>query len=357
MAGELTLFGIDFEPIWQNALEKVRKSRRKISRRTLLIDFVDDSVVIAQCRIRNRQYIELSPVDITLLPEGVIEKGCPTDSAEMAENIKQIIKQRSIVAHRAGGILPIDNFITMVLCVENEVTSQDLLGSAEINKGIHLPYPRAQADVDIIDCTIKEVAAHGYRSVMVVATQRNYTDKIVDTLKQSGLSCTFVDCGITAPLRIIETDLMTDQKEEEIFAINLCRGYSNCIVISNGGPKKVIRLAPIRDYPKGNEEGSEGNEYFPVTPEDLFSLAREIKKYAKEQARAPKKIYLYGPNSKHEGVDELLEEAVNIEVRIIRPTMHPAVAKIEIPEKTNSQLLCGVVGMALKCLKIEQEQS
>jgi hypothetical protein len=103
--------------------------------------------------------------------------------------------------------------------------------------------------------------------------------------------------------------------------------------------------------------GAENDDYFPVTPEDLLSLLRELRKLIKEGSKSTSLITLGGTGSGHPGIDELLEEALEIPVLLTKPLQHPAIGNFDLPAGFNPQALGRIVGMALRCLHEEQNPS
>jgi hypothetical protein len=53
-------------------------------------------------------------------------------------------------------------------------------------------------------------------------------------------------------------------------------------------------------------------------------------------------------------LDELLNEALEIPVKLIKPLEHPKVGNFELPQGFNAQAMGRIVGMALRCLHMEE---
>lgn len=341
------------DPTVQKLLGTMAGLRRKLSRRVLLVDFSDNSALVAQCRLR-RNSVDLLPIDLSVLPEEALEKGCPTEPEEMAALLKEVIQERKIVAQRAAVVLPSIAFTTMSLCMQSELSTEDALQElGEPGSGVQLPFPRQQADMALLEVTDPEARRqHRHRSYLLMAVQRSITDRLVATFKGAGLELQFVDSGLVAPLRLLDSDIEGLGGQEQLLHLHLAPGFTSCTVVWRGGPQKQQRLAPVRAFPLLQEEGSD--DYFPVTPEDLLSLLRDLRKLIKESENRTSLITLGGTGSGHPGIDELLSDALELPVKLLRPLQHPAVGHFELPSGVNPQALSRIVGMAVRCLRTEQ---
>ena len=308
---------------------------------------------MAQCRIRGG-CVEILPIDITELPQEALDKGCPTEPAEMAELIKSVVEERKIVARRAAVIIPAVAFTTIPLCIEAELSKDEALAQlGEAGSAVQLPFPRNQADVELIDITDREDRKRKQlNSYLLMAVQRSSTDKLVRTFQEASLDLQFVDSGLLAPLRLIQQEIESLTSKEQLLHLNLAPGVTTCTTVWRGGPQKLQRLAPVRPFPLFM--GQENEDYFPLTPEDLLSLGRDLKRLMKESTSQTKLITLAGTGSGHPGLDELLNEALDIPVKLVKPFEHPKVGSFELPAGFNAQAMGRVVGMALRCLHMEE---
>lgn len=355
-AGASILSGLAKDPSVQKLQGLAAGVRRQLSRRILLVDFSDGCAVVVQCRLRRGGTVDLMPIDITELPQEAVEKGVPSEPEEMAGLLQSVIEERKLVAQRAMAILPAVAFTTIPLCIDAELSRAEALQQlGESGSGVHLPFPRSQADLALIDITSpngKETRLQ--RTMLLMAVQRSNTDRLVATFQGAGLQLQCVDSGLLAPLRLVKEQIEALSEEQQLLHLNLSPGFTSCTLVYRGGPQKMQRLAPVRPYPLIRRSEGDSDDYFPLTPEDLLSLLRELRKLIKESSKTTSLITLGGTGSGHPGIDELLEEELEIPVLLVKPLQHPAISNFELPAGFNPQALGRIVGMALRCLHEEQ---
>jgi len=348
----LLLASLAKDPSLQKLLGSFAGLRRQLSRRLLLVDFSDGCAVVVQCRLRGSS-VDLLPIDITELPPEAVEKGCPTEPDDMAALLRSVIDERKIVAQRAAVVLPASAFTTIPLCIEAELSPEQALQQlGEAGAAVQLPFPRQQADLALVDITDPvDRATHLHHSYLLMAVQRSNTDRLVSTFKAAGLELQFVDSGLLAPLRLLDQQIKALQGDQQLLHLGLSQGFTSCTTVWRGGPQKVQRLAPVRPYPLQRQSD---DDYFPITPEDLLSLLRDLRKLIKESANTTSLITLGGISSGHPGIEELISDALELPVQLVRPLQHPSVGSFELPAGYNPQLFGRIVGMALRCLHADQ---
>jgi Tfp pilus assembly PilM family ATPase len=200
----------------------------------------------------------------------------------MAELLNSVIGERKMVGKRCAVILPAVAFTTIPLCIEAELTTRQALKQlGEAGSAVQLPFPRNQADLDLIDVTDRDDRkSHLHRSYLLMAVQRSNTDRLVKTFQQANLELQFVDSGLLAPLRLIQAEIAALQTKQQLLHLNLAPGVTTCTTVWRGGPQKLQRLAPVRPYPLFLDQSNE--DYFPLAPEDLLSLGRDLRKLMKQ---------------------------------------------------------------------------
>ena len=345
------------DPSIQKAVGAWNLVRRDLSRRILLVDFSDELAIVAECKLRGQSF-DLTQIDVTALPEGATDKGCPTEPEEMAALLKSVIAEKGLVAKRCATSLPAIAFTAVPLCIDAEISIEEALNElGESGSQVQLPFPRKQADIALIDNTSpheKETKTH--HSYMLVATQRSNTDRLLQTFEAAELDLQFIDCGLVVPLRLFAERIKDLGDDEEILHLNLSPGVTSCTVIWAGGAQKVIRMAPVRPYPavKGEQEEA---DYFPISPDDLISLIRDIKRQLKQSSNTVVQITLGGTGSAHEGIDELIGDALGIKTTVINPLDDIFLGNVNLPPGVNAQVLSRIVGMAKRCLLAERLRS
>lgn len=347
------LAGLSKDPSVKQLAGALGGMRRQLSRRILLVDFSDGCAVVAQCRLRGGS-IELMPIDITELDKEALDKGCPTDPEAMADLLQDVIEERKMIARRCAVILPAVAFTTIPLCIEAGLNSRQALERlGEAGSAVQLPFPRNQADLELIDVSDRDdCKSNLHRSYLLMAVQRSHTDRLVKTFQQASLELQFVDSGLLAPLRLFQGEIEGLQPKQQLLHLNLAPGVTTCTTVGRGGPKKLQRLAPVRPYPLFMDQSNE--DYFPLAPEDLLSLERDLKKVMKDSTNETTLITLGGTGSGHPGLDELLNEALEIPIKLIKPLDNGKIGSFELPNGFNAQAMGRIVGMALRCLHMEE---
>ena len=345
------------DPSIQKAWQAWKEVRRDLSRRLLLVDFSEGLATVAECKLKGDSF-DLNQIDVTVLPEDATDKGCPSDPAAMAELLKSVIAERNVVAKRCAVVMPAIAFTAVPLCIDAEISiDQALTELGESGSELQLPFPRKQADIDLIDITSPdEKKTKTHHSYMLVATQRSNTDKIVECCKAAGLELQLIDCGLVAPLRLFAERIKELSNDEEILHLNLSPDATSCTVVWAGGAQKMTRMAPVRTFPAiQNQE--EAAEYFPVSPDDLISLVRDIKRHIKKSSNTVVEITLGGTGSAHEGIDELIGEALEIKTSVIHPLDEVFLGNVNLPEGINAQVLTRIIGMGKRFLLAERSGS
>ena len=321
------------------------------------MDFSEGLATLAECKLKGDCF-DLTQIDVTALPEDATEKGCPSAPAEMAELLKSVIAERGIVAKRCSVVMPAVAFTAVPLCIDAEISiDQALKELGESGSELQLPFPRKQADIDLIDNTSPhEKQTKTHHSYMLVATQRQNTDRLVECCREAGLELQLIDCGLVAPLRLFAERIKALSDEEEILHLNLSPGVTSCTVVWAGGAQKLTRMAPVRPFP-AIQDPEESAEYFPVSPDDLISLVRDIKRHIKSSSNSVVEITLAGTGSAHEGIDELIGDALGIKTSVIHPLDEVFLGNVNLPAGVNAQVLTRIVGMAKRFLLAERNLS
>lgn len=342
---------------------KLLALRRYVSRRFLLVEFGGNHLILAQVRLLQSS-LEMTPVKlVTGLPDDVLEKGTPTDPAAMADLLKEMITEESLVANRIIVLLPPEACITKKISLPAHLSRSEALELVRApGSGVQLPFPIAQVDLDLLPLDPSpELQASERQEYFLVASQKLLIDRLNQMATDASLDLFLISQGLFCYLGAIADDLAALEPGEAVMVVELVEGISQALVLTAAGPFRQTRLSPVRPFPAFVEGlgdraipaamvGIDDN-YFPLSDVDLRALAHDLDDAAASMAAlaAPlqlKTVYLCGPGSGHPGVDELLQEQVSCRVALLRALDNPRLATVDLPKGLAPQALGRMVGLA-----------
>ena len=117
----------------------------------------------------------------------------------------------------------------------------------------------------------------------------------------------------------------------------------------------MTRMAPVRTFPaiQNQEEAAEYFQYLPMTSSPWYGYQATHQKKLEHRRRN----HLGGTGSAHEGIDELIGEALEIKTSVIHPLDEVFLGNVNLPEGINAQVLTRIIGMGKRFLLAERSGS
>ena len=320
--------------------------------------------------------LDLSRIGRIDLPAEALERGVPTDPAQMAGLIRELCQENQLYANQVSVLLPPDAALMRVVELPADLSidqaREQVLDPAV---GLQLPIPLIQTDFDLVRCDLplrRTSDQQLLRRYLLVAVPRELTAKVLSTMERADLNLQRLEVAPLASLRLKRHQLRALARAEVHLWLELLPGRSVCTLVAASGPVVQKTVVAIRDFPEPEldadqselciSEGLTGEDitvrdarYLPLSALDLRVLTAEIKTFL-EQALAElpgghcSKIWISGINSAHPLLEELLAEQINLEVQRIDPLAEPALDKVSYAQLLLCAGLSRLLGLALGLL-------
>jgi Tfp pilus assembly PilM family ATPase len=367
-----SFFGLDLSKL----KAQFSQWRRRVSKRILLIEFGISSVNLAEVRVQN-DVINLDHIRRYPLPEEALERGIPTDPAQMAALIKAHCRQEDIPAHRAAVVIPPDAVFTTLVHLPAEVDPNQALAYAlDPASAVQVPIQLDQTDAALIPLELPQSNAMT-RSYFLSAVPQKLVDRLIETINLADLELLRLQMGTISQLNQLTDQLANLAASEFLLHVELLRECSQVSVVCRSGPLKMSRLTAIREFPEPEEhpgaipgEGGMASEreivasdrYLPLSELDLRRFVLELKQLMVQcQEQFPwlhwREVVLAGPNSAHPMLVNLLHEALDLPVEVSRPLAASGVGTVQLKQPILMQRLGRLVGLALSFLDVQPANS
>lgn len=360
-----TFFGLDLAKI----SSVFSQFRRRVSKRVLLIECGISSINFAEVKVHDGS-ISLDHIRRYPLPEEAMERGIPTDPAQMASLIKGHCEEEDIPAHRAAVVIPTDAAFTTLVQLPADVNPSEALAYAlDPASSVQVPIQLDQTDAELIPVDLPQ-AQLGIRHYFLTAVPRKLIDRLLETINLADLELIRLQIGTISQLNQLQDQLSTLSLGEVTLHVELLRECSLITMVTVGGPIRLVRLTAIRDFPEPEADVAEvepnqlvsterqivaSDRYLPLSELDIRRLAQELSQAMQEaELQFPwirwRSVVIAGPNSAHPLLATLLHEALNLPVDLCRPLAVGAVASVQLKQPILVQRLGRLVGLGLSFL-------
>jgi Tfp pilus assembly PilM family ATPase len=362
-----TFFGLD--------LGKLKQSwagfRRRISKRVLLIDFDLKAITVAEVQVRN-EAITVDHIRRYPLPAEALERGIPTEPAQMAALIRAHCQDQDIPAHRAAVVIAPDAVFTTVVQLPAAVAPEDALAHAlDPASAVQVPIQLDQTDVELLPLDLPQSDPE-QRSYFLTAVPRKLVDRLVETVDRAGLELLRLQMGTIAQLNLVAGVMAQLDATALLMHVELLDECSLVSLVSRYGPLKLVRLTAIREFPEPElepeQQGSEpamvinesqivaSDRYLPLSEMDLRRLSLELKQLIRECELQYSwlqwhGVVLAGPSSAHPMLAPLLQEAIGLPVELSRPLAATGVGTVLVDQSMVLQSLGRLMGLGLSFLE------
>ena len=341
--------------------------RRQISKRTLLLEFGNSSLIYGEAKYLGNQimFTKMNQVEI---PESALELGTPIDPIQMAEYLIDLINEDQIWAHRVAVVLPPEASISKIIHLPSEISVDDAREYIlRPNSGFQFPIPILKTDFDLIPLHI-EKNYHGYamKAYFLACIPQRLVDNLINTFTLANLELRRVDLSFSCQGRLALNQINKLKFNEYILILELTVDCSHVVIMRKTGICDVKSLATIRDFDSqnsidiDNEESIEdqiinSSEYLKITDLDLKILLGELKSIIREFEEKNEKcncksILLSGINSAHPNIANLIRDSLKINTLLLNPFESENVSSISYQNQIIAQGLNRVVGLGLGIL-------
>lgn len=356
-------------------MARLSSLRRKVAQGQLLLEFDHGLLRYALGSARDGG-LELSSIGRIDLPSEALERGVPTDPAQMAGLIRELCQEHQLYANQVSVVLPPDAALMRVVELPADLSlDQARERLLEPALGLQLPIPLIQTDFDLVPCQLplrRTSDQQLLRRYLLLAVPRELTAKVLSTMEQADLHLQRLEVAPLASMRLKQQQLRSLARAEVDLWLELLPGRSVCTVVAASGPVAQQTLVAIRDFPEPDldtdqselciNEGLRGEDitvrdsrYLPLSDLDLRVLVAEIKAVqAQVMADLPdglcSRLWISGINSAHPLLEDLLAEQLDLEVQRIDPLADPLLAKVSYARLLLCAGLSRLIGLALGVL-------
>ena len=145
-----TFFGLDVSGLGVG----LKAIRRRISRSILLIEFGSRMLQIAEARQRSHG-LEIRHLSRIALPEGALERSVPIEPEVMAQLLRDLCEEKSIISHRASVVLPPELAFQRLVQLPDGLSVKEARNYLlDPRNGLSLPFPLGQTDFDLVPMNI-----------------------------------------------------------------------------------------------------------------------------------------------------------------------------------------------------------
>ncbi|PYE01074.1 type IV pilus biogenesis protein PilM [Prochlorococcus marinus] len=348
--------------------------RRNISKRYLLLEFNEDSLIYGELRIKNDQ-IYVNKLNSINIGVDAIERGTPVDTDLMSSFIKEIIDEENIWAHRIGIVLPPQAAFCKVIHLPSNLNSDQARDFVVNSKsGFQFPIPLNQTDYDLIPINdFNSTNKANVQSYFLSSIPQKLIDNIIETLNKADLELSFLGLSFSALENLACSSINKLQSNQMILIIELCNECSHFYLYNKFGLVQVNTVAAIRAFPNPQENNIDSgisieqniinsDEYLPISELDIKTLIKEIKHIlSKLNMTNPNfkilEVLLSGRNSSYPNIAKLFQSTLEIKTSILRPINNELVEEIETSKPIISQDLGRIIGIGLNPLISDQPQT
>ena len=365
-----SFFGLDISQLGTQLMSL----RRRLSKRVLLLEFSSSGLRYAEAS-PSLDGIRFSHISLVPLPEEALERGVPSDPATMASLINALCQEKGIPAHRAAVVLSPDVAYQRTVELPPGLTIEDarafLIDQAN---AVPLPFPLDQTDFDLYPLIRQKSSA--LQPYLLIAIPQILIDRVISLLDDAGFELQALELGPFSLLRFLADELIGLSESEFHLVLELLPDCSQLCVVSSSGPVRFERLSAIRDFPDPEldddqrkdalEAGLSAEEmtlkderYLPISELDLRVVLRDVKAVmselmAEDDSIVVRGLSLSGINSAHPLIQDLFQEALGCDVKLINPVLMPRVSAFSPDDLLVQAGLARLVGLGLSFLPREQ---
>ncbi|MDX1604972.1 MAG: type IV pilus assembly protein PilM [Candidatus Competibacterales bacterium] len=163
----------------------------KTKERFLGVDISPSAVKVMELG-RNGKRIQVEASASEPLPEGAVEDRNPVNVEQVAEALKQAIKNSGTRVRKAAVAVPTSSVITRTIPMPAEYGEDDIESAIEVDATQYIPFPLDEIYLDF-EIRGASKSAQESQDVMLVAARREFVDLRQEVLKEAGLKTLIVD--------------------------------------------------------------------------------------------------------------------------------------------------------------------
>ena len=347
-----TFFGLDTS----NFSAQISNWRRLFSKRILLLDFHSRHLSLAEARLSGQgDMVVFDHIDQIDLPEDSLERGVPKNPQAMADLIREICLEKKIAGHRCSVVLPpevaFQKIISLPFGLSAEEARLHLLDPAS---GVQIPIPITQTEFDLIPTSLK-TEDDQWEYYLLLAIPVDIADQIIKVVSLANFDLIQIEIGSFSLLRLAAASLKSLGPYDVHGILDLSADSTQFTLCSSKSPLQADRLASIRLFPnpdldeekfkKAQEELTSAESiviaderYLPISELDLRVLNSEIELSINNFKKSwpdfkLASISLFGINSAHPILVELLQERLGVPVVSRCPSLVSSLGSLQFDEK------------------------
>ena len=376
-----TFFGLDTS----NLSAQISNWRRLFSKRILLLDFHSGHLSLAEARLSGQgDMVIFDHIDQIDLPDDALERGVPKNPQAMADLIREICLEKKIAGHRCSVVLPPEVAFQKIICLPFGLSVEEArLHLLDPASGVQIPIPIMQTDFDLIPTSLK-TEDEQWEYYLLLAIPTDISDQIIQVVSLANFDLIQMEIGSFSLLRLAAASLNSLGPYEVHGILDLSADSTQLTLCSSKCPLQTERLASIRLFPNptlDNEQFTKAHEelisaesvviedesYLPISELDLRVLNSEIDSSVNHFKESwpdftLTSISLFGINSAHPVLVDLLQERLGVPVEARCPSLISSLSSLQFDEKLLvvrglSRLIglgCGIVSTGMNEMRDAQ---
>ncbi len=304
------------------------------------LDIGSSSIKLVQLRQAKKGW-ELEKLGFEPLPPEAIVDGSIIDSMSVTEAIKKLLSDHKVRAKDTVSSLTGNSVI--IKKVELPAMTEEELGeSIQWEAEQYIPFPISEVNIDF-QILGESASGKGQMEVMLVAVKKEVINDYINVIKEAGLNPIIMDVDAFALENMMEINY-TIPPNENITMVNIGASVTSISVIA-GGITTFTRTVPMggnhyteelqRSFSipfKDAEELKLGKQVEDITPEEVAevinvvseSMVMEVRRsvdffIAGNPGLVIHRIMLCGGGAKTQGLKELINEKVGLDVEVVNP--------------------------------------
>ena len=370
-----TFFGLDVSGLGVG----LKAIRRRISRSILLIEFGSRMLQIAEARQRSHG-LEIRHLSKIALPEGALERSVPVEPEVMAQLLRDLCEEKSIISHRASVVLPPELAFQRLVQLPDGLSVKEARNYLlDPRNGLSLPFPLGQTDFDLVPMNIFNSTAtkSGFSTFQLSAIPSSLVEPVMSMLNGADFDLQTLEFGSFSALRCIEDVLLCLGPSSICLLLDFLPDATLVNFVCSEGLIESERLSSVREFPRYEisdlqreqilqrshslEAVTVANErYLPLSEMDIRAFVHDLQGVLNNflhryPASTLDQILVMGEGSSHPDLPGLLQLNLNCSVKLVRPLLTRGVREWALDDTLLQSSLTRLVGLGLGILGAEEK--
>ena len=298
---------------------------------------------IAEARQRSHG-LEIRHLSRIALPEGALERSVPIEPEVMAQLLRDLCEEKSIISHRASVVLPPELAFQRLVQLPDGLSVKEARNYLlDPRNGLSLPFPLGQTDFDLVPMNIFNSIAtkSGFSTFQLSAIPSSLVEPVMSMLNGADFDLQTLEFGSFSALRCIEDVLLCLGPSSICLLLDFLPDATLVNFVCSEGLIESERLSSVREFPRYEisdlqreqilqrshslEAVTVANElYLPLSEMDVRAFVHDLQGVLNNflhryPASTLDQILVMGEGSSHPDLPDLLQLNLNCSVKLVRP--------------------------------------